>query len=196
VALLLVQTICSGVLAVDNINDVNQAIEQQQTAADGGSNVWLDLLKLLFILVLILGAAWSVVRFLGQKSSKRMQGKWMQVVDEVMLSNNRGIVLCRTGDRVYALGITDHNISLLFEVDSSVVLEEIGQYQYTLGEKQTDIDSWKKLFSGLVNNRKFTKKKTNEFKWLMEEQVQRLEKMNLEVRDGHTGGGNINDENE
>ncbi|WP_054694402.1 flagellar biosynthetic protein FliO [Syntrophomonas palmitatica] len=123
-----------------------------------------------------------------------MQGKWLQVVDEVALSNNRGIVLCKTGDRVYALGITDHNISLLFELDSAAVLEEIEQYK--LPENQTDLDSWKDFLFSMFKNRKIADKKTNEFKWLMEEQVQRLEKMNLEVRDGRTGGGKISDDNE
>ncbi|WP_054694405.1 hypothetical protein [Syntrophomonas palmitatica] len=64
-ALFIVQLMGSCVLAVDNINDLNRAYDQQEAAAGGGTNFWLDLLKLIIILLLILGAAWSVIRFLG-----------------------------------------------------------------------------------------------------------------------------------
>jgi len=194
-ALLVIHIVCVSALAVDNIDDVNRAIDQQETGAGEGASIWLDLLKLVFILVLILGAAWSVIRILGQKSSKRMQGKWLQVVDEVMMGNNRGIVLCRTGSRVYALGVTDHNISLLFEINSPEMLAEIEQQNIAGPEDAINAKSWVEYLSGLIKNRKTAGKNRNEFKWLMEEQVQRLDKMNLAVLDKH-GDGKNDDDNE
>ncbi len=45
---------------------------------------------------LIVAAAWSIIRLFGRQLSRKIQGDWLYVADEVMIGQNRGIVLCES----------------------------------------------------------------------------------------------------
>ncbi len=195
-ALILVPILAFNVLAVQDFSEVQKAIDSEQTENTRAPSLFLNFVKLIFILVLIIAAAWSIIRLFGNKATSRLQGTWIQVVDEVMLGQNRGIVLCEVGEKVYAVGVTDHNITVLFEVDNSKLLEEISKSNISIVETETSFN-WIRLKETLVKLLKpgqsmSRTKGPDNFHRLIEQQSQRLDEIsyrsiqNTEVNSGRS----------
>ena len=162
-----------------DMDKLNQELDNQSEANRQDFNLWLELFKLIVVLGLIIAAAYAVIRLFSRQVTGRIQGNWLHVVDEVMLGQNRGIILCEVGERVFAVGVTDHNISVLFEVNNPELLEQLNQYDddgqpdqnnMLKGIKDT-ISAWFKTKTLVPANRN----KQTEFHSLMEEQVKRLQ---------------------
>ncbi|HWP98595.1 MAG TPA: flagellar biosynthetic protein FliO [Syntrophomonadaceae bacterium] len=185
-AFLILLVMACSVQAVDDINAVNQINDQSQNTTTAGPNLLWETVKLVFILGVIIAAAWFIIRIFSKQARRRLQGNWLHVVDEVMLGQNRGIVLCEVAQRLYALGVTDHNITFLFEIDNPQILKEISQMPLTAGEDgaeahplKTFLNQWTKGPSGSQRNQ-------DEFHRLMEEQVGRIKSISL-LGSGQTG---------
>ncbi|MDD3365054.1 MAG: flagellar biosynthetic protein FliO, partial [Syntrophomonas sp.] len=111
----------------------------------------------------------------AKQVSTKMQGTWLHVVDEVMLGQNKGLVLCEVSGKIYALGVTDGQINLLFEVDNPKLLEEISSGDYIIKEKKelplmNSINDW-------FNRQLKIDKSSNspkDFHLLMQEQTKRI----------------------
>lgn len=178
-ALLLVAIFALDIQAVEDITQVQKAIDNQQVQDTRAPNLFLNFIKLIFILALIIGAAWSIIRLFGNKANSRLQGTWIQVVDEVMLGQNRGIVLCEAGEKVYAIGVTDHNISVLFEVDNPKLLEEISQSNISAvhTEEPFKWSDWKEVLGSIVNPRKSVSRTPKNFHLLIEQQTRKLDEI-------------------
>lgn len=112
-------------VAVEDIGQVQHELDKGTTDKPQKNIIWWEFVKLVFFLVLLIGLAGLVIRFLGKNTTTRSQGQFMRIVDEVVLGPNRGIALCEVGGRLYGLGITEHNITLLFETDNPELLEGI-----------------------------------------------------------------------
>lgn len=168
-----------NVLAVQDFGDVQKAIDNQQVENTGAPNLFLNFVKLIFILALIVGAAWSIIRLFGSKASGRLQGTWIQVVDEVMLGQNRGIVLCEVGEKVYAVGVTDHNITVLFEIDNPKLLEEISKSNIAVVETEATFNwsQWKEALSNLFKPKKSISRVPDNFHLLIEQESRRLDEI-------------------
>jgi len=177
IALALIPLLAINAVAVDNFGQVNQALDQQQKPVDTGGSIWMDIIKLILVLAVIMGAAWSVVRFFGNRSTARMQGKWLKVVDEIFLDHNRSIVLCKAGNIVYGLGVTDHNISLLFSVDDKDINRQIDKYLVEQSDFPSDPYSWKSIVNNIFKPHQTHSPKQKEFHWLIEEQARRLDNL-------------------
>ncbi|MGE5392088.1 MAG: FliO/MopB family protein [Deltaproteobacteria bacterium] len=176
-AMTLIPLLVINAVAVDNFGQVNQALDQQQQPAGTGGSIWVDIIKLILILAVIMGAAWTVVRFFGQRSTARMQGKWLKVVDEIFLDHNRSIVLCKAGNVVYGLGVTDHNISLLFKVDDKDISRQIDKFLVEQGTIPIETYSWKTVVNSIFKPRQTYSQNRKEFHWLIEEQARRLDNL-------------------
>ncbi len=163
-------------LAIDDITELQSELSQETPAATQSNNVAVEFIKLLFVLVLIIGAAWSVVKLFGQKATARLRGTWLHVVDEVILGQSRGIILCEVGQKVYAVGVTDHNISLLFEISNPKLMEEIASGDYMQPDRSNNLKIFKNGISKLFTGTDSLSNKKN-FHYLMEEQNQRLQEM-------------------
>ncbi len=168
--------------AVNSIEDVNREIDSQSAPKVESSGLWLNTIKLLVILGFIIAIAWLIIKFFGKKAQGKMQGNFLFIEDEVMLGQNRGIVLCSAGNAVYALGVTDHSISVLFEIKDEELLKQI-ENRKTEAPESITMDS-KSIIKEYVNklNRAINKKQlapssknTNEnFHKMMQEQLIRL----------------------
>ena len=168
-----------NVLAVQDFSDVQKAIDNQQVENTRAPNLFLNFVKLIFILALIVGAAWSIIRLVGNKTKGKLQGTWIQVVDEIMLGQNRGIVLCEVGEKVYAIGVTDHNITVLFEIDNPKLLEEISKSNIAVVDTEAAFN-WSQLkeaLNKLFKTRKSMSRVPNNFHLLIEQQSQRLDEI-------------------
>lgn len=176
-AVVLLQITIFPVLAAD-MDKLNQEFDRQQQQTMDKPNLLVEFMKLVMVLALIVGAAWSIIRLFSRQITSRMQGTWLHVVDEVTLGQNRGILLCEVGERIYAVGVTDHNISVLFEVTHPKLLEEI-----SLGleneRSRPSTDAWQNLGSQIKSrlNKVAPYRQTQkvDFHSLMEEQVKRIQ---------------------
>lgn len=131
----------SPVIAVNDIQDVNK-VNQQQAPESQSTSLILSFIKLILVLGIILATAWSIIHLFTKQNNAKMQGTWMHVVDEVMLGQNRGIVLCEVAGKVYALGVTDKEINLLFEIDNPKLMEEISSGNYISDGNPPSIPNW------------------------------------------------------
>ena len=99
-----------------------------------------SLLRIVVVLIVIVVAIWFTGRYLRNKFSSRLQGRWLKVVDEVVLGQNRGVVLCKIEDKIFALGITEQQINYLFTVDDELLTREIDhQIENGFSETQSSI---------------------------------------------------------
>ena len=163
-------------LAIEDIGELQNELSQDTPAAKQSNNIAVEFIKLLFVLIMIIGAAWSVVKLFGQKATARLQGTWLHVVDEVILGQSRGIILCEVGQKVYAVGVTDHNISLLFEIDNPKLMEDIAAGDYMQPDRSNNLKIFKNGVSKLLTGNENLSNRKN-FHYLMEEQNQRLQEM-------------------
>jgi len=167
--------ITGSALGIDNIQDLNTAMNQPQPEIQP-HNLWISILKLVLVLGIIVFAAWSTIRLFSKQVNSKIQGTWLHVVDEVMLGQNRGVVLCEIDRKLYALGVTEGQINLLFEVNNPGLLEEISKGDYVLRDKKEEpfINS----LTGLINRLKTKRNSTSprEFHLLMQEQARRVKR--------------------
>lgn len=177
-AVLLVQILIMPVMAVEDMQSFNQEYDKTQAPAAQTTSLWWEGMKMVVVLSLIVAAAWTVIRVFSRQAKRRLQGNWLHVVDEVMLGQNRGVVLCEVGQRLYALGVTDHNITCLFEIDNPQVIKEISQ-QAIEGFSQEELNPWKKALFDFVDRRRAPVQKQEEFHQLMEEQIKRMRSISL-----------------
>ena len=163
--------------AVTSIDSLNQEIENQGQPQPRSTNLWLDTVKLIMILALIVTVAWFIIRIFSKQAQNKMQGRFLRVADEVTLGQNRGIVLCTIDTKMYAIGVTDNSINLLFEVEDAELIKSIIDMENEDSSKVWPKDptkltrQWKK-----VSNRIFKTPPTvqHNFHELMENQLHRL----------------------
>lgn len=191
---LMLAMLAGNIWAIDNMSDLNQELDKELPGSDRSHNLWWDFLKLIVILGLIIAAAWSVIRIFGKQVSQKMQGNWLHVVDEVILGQNRGIVLCEIGEKLYAIGVTDHSISFLFEVNNPELHEEISQVEISPKDKLNGaglLELKNKIKSfGLRKSRPDRK----DFNLLMGEQLRRLEQLSYKSMEEREFGSKRSDE--
>lgn len=192
VSLVLVGSISLNAWAINDIEALNAELDRQQQNQpyNSGTNLWLDFIKLIVVLGLIIAAAWSIIRIFSKQITSKMQGTWIHVVDEVTLGPNRGIVLCEVGEKLYAIGVTDNNINLLFEVDNSKLLEEISysEHNSTLSPPNTttNFNELKNMIINKVRPNQPSSFNKKDFHNLMDEQFQRLEKIANDIEKNET----------
>lgn len=183
--LVLLFAFVSAVCAAD-MDGLNKELDKQTETRTKSPNLAVSFLKLIVALGLIVGAAWSILHILGKKMNVKSQGIWINVVDEIMLGQNRGIVLCEIGEKLYALGVTDHNINMLFEINNPKLLEEISQTNYHMPD--TDNRNYEKIkakIDNLFNKNKLKSVQNYNFSGLMEEQMKKMQELSkYYVKDG------------
>lgn len=168
----------SSCYATDNIEEVNKIIEQQEQPETDNSNLSIAMVKLVLVLGVIILAAWFIIKLFGRRFDTKMQGTWLKVVDEVMLGQNRGVVLCKINGKFFALGVTDNQINLLFELEDSDLLNEIAEKE-KLEAGENNLDEWTvKIKNLLKTNKKVVQNKN--FHLIMQEQTSKIREMGRE----------------
>ena len=106
----------SGELNLENIED-SQVIPMPSMA--------LLFLKLVLSLVIIIGLAYLTMRLLRKNMKVASQGETISVLDQYAFSMNKGIYITQIAGKVYVLGVTDHNISLISEITDEELVGEM-----------------------------------------------------------------------
>lgn len=66
--------------------------------------------------ILILVLAWWWSRFLGRKMSASAVGRYMKVIDSVMIGRDRQLLLVRIKDETFLIGVSQQQVSFMTKV--------------------------------------------------------------------------------
>ncbi|MEA1961746.1 MAG: flagellar biosynthetic protein FliO [Bacillota bacterium] len=174
-----VLTLTAGTaFGVEDFSNLDQALSQQQQQSElQPDNLVLNFIKLIIVLGLITGTAWLIIRLFGRQVGTRMQGTWLHVVDEVMLGQNKGIVLCEIADKIYALGVTEGQITKLFELEDLTLLEEIKKQDNETSREGQSLNPF--IRKGKIPL-SLTKRKEKKFHHLMQEHLNKVKDLDQE----------------
>lgn len=133
--------------SIENRPFPTESINNQDTPKDAPSVGW-TVFKLILSLLAIIALTYLIIRVFGKQVNRKFRGRWLQVLDELIIGPNRGVVLCEIGGRILALGVTDHNINVLFEVSDEHLIKEM----LAAGAPQ-EMEEWSQLtvIKGLVD---------------------------------------------
>lgn len=108
-------------------------------------------LNFLWAMILVVGLAYLAARLLKKMGwGKVSHAQYLEQIDYLPLGPKRGIALVQIADKTVALGITEHNIALLMEVDADAVtaraVAHAGTPEVTLPQFADEL--WRKLRRG------------------------------------------------
>lgn len=83
------------------------------------------LLQFFFLFALVIVLAWLTTRFVGQRMGSPMGGSSLRVLQHIPAGRDRSIMLLEVGGRVYLLGITAHQVTLLDAIEDPEVMARI-----------------------------------------------------------------------
>lgn len=112
---------CSAFAAAKELN-LDTAAEPQVAPMP---SMFLLLLKLIISLVIIVGLTILVMKLLRKNMKVLSRGVNISVLDQYAFSLNKGVYITQVVDRVYVLGVTDHNISLITEITDREQINEL-----------------------------------------------------------------------
>lgn len=88
------------------------------------SMFWL-FIKLVVSLAFIVGLTYLTVKVARRKLTYSSAGEFIRVLDQHAFAMNKGVYITEVAGRVYVLGVTDHNITILSEVDDVQVIADL-----------------------------------------------------------------------
>ncbi len=130
------------------------------------------LVKLVVSLIIVGGLAYLTIRFLKRNTQINSGSENMVLLDQLALGMNRGVFVVDVASKVLVLGVTDHNVNLLYEVTDSEAIKEMREKAAEL-EAESIIPPrfWEILFAG----RKPGNQQQPSFKSHIQEQVKKLQ---------------------
>jgi flagellar protein FliO/FliZ len=82
-------------------------------------------LSLLLTFAIVVGLAYFTSKFLSQRLSPSLHSRNMLIRDVVFLGTNRALYLVEIANRIFLLGVTDHNITQLQEFTDENFIAEL-----------------------------------------------------------------------
>ncbi|WP_212972354.1 flagellar biosynthetic protein FliO [Bacillus sp. J14TS2] len=126
-------------------NQTDRKTEENQSTEKVGIN-FLDVLKMLASLVLVLAILYFLLKFIQKKSQSYQQNKLIQSIGGTTLGGNRSVQLVKVGRRILILGVGE-DIQLLQEItDEKEMNEFLHQHNKQLEQKLEPTDLISKLF--------------------------------------------------
>lgn len=115
------------------------------------------LFRLVISLVVVIGLAVVLIKLLQRRNLTTSTGHWMRIIDQVGIGPNRALLLTEIAGRIYILAVTDHNISLLLEINDTsqvaAILDE--SLEGRIPSQGSEIwRTWRKPFQHIFNAKK------------------------------------------
>ncbi len=99
----------------------------------------LSVVSVILVCVIILVIAWLFSRLLGKTWAHAQKGRYLDIIDQAPLGQDRALLIVRIQDNYYLVGSTPQNIQLVAELgddfDPSAVREDYGSWNGTQGGK-------------------------------------------------------------
>lgn len=138
------------------------------------------LVRLVISLIVIAILAYLVIKFLRKNMQARNDGDSISILDQVALGLNKGIFITEIGNKVYVLGVTDHNINLVTEINDPNVIADMRNKAAERQMEPVVPTSVTSFILNLINNIRNNSAKTNrqkDFKSHIQAQVNKLQSM-------------------
>ncbi len=108
--------------------DNNDYLKYQEPKPTGGFS-WLSTIAYIFTLLItflvVIGLAYFVSRFLGQKMGSLSVVGDNKILATLSLGPNRGIYVIQIAEKCFIIGVTDHSINLLQEITDKEEIERL-----------------------------------------------------------------------
>ncbi|SFD80357.1 flagellar protein FliO/FliZ [Lentibacillus persicus] len=112
--------------------------EQQKTETDGSTgtgSLLINLIKMIFALLLVLGLIYILLKFLNKRSNRFQQGKGMENIGGISVGPNKSVQAVRIGSKVYLIGVGE-NVELLEEITDDATIEAILHKKHSVENQQ------------------------------------------------------------
>jgi len=183
-----------------NVQAIQMDSEQQRVdinyrepqPADTPGVFWM-VVQMILALGLILVLAWGAIRIFGSGLRSRMQGNYVRILDEVALGANRSVVVIEIGGKSMLLGVTDHQITMLGELqDPQLIQDMIASAQMNPNGFAPGTNVWQQLKELFGPSRSRTSR-TRAFDAMVDNRMEVLKKMTERLRglneSGHRDSG-------
>ncbi len=124
-------------------------VSEYENPVSNRPSLFMDFVKLVFSLVIVILLAYILVRVLGKKIKRIQQGDHIEIIDSMPLGVNRGIHIIYAANKYLIVGITEHSINLLGEVEDEEQLEELaGKRMMAQGEMDFRLSpiNWQRFY--------------------------------------------------
>ncbi|HHY39620.1 MAG TPA: flagellar biosynthetic protein FliO [Syntrophaceticus sp.] len=91
--------------------------EYSEPALVSPPSIGSTLLRLILSLLIVIVLIFLLIKFLQRQMPFTRSGRWMRILDQVVIGQNRALILAEIAGKIYVLGITEHNITKLLEID-------------------------------------------------------------------------------
>jgi flagellar protein FliO/FliZ len=99
----------------------------------------LSVVSVILVCAIIIVIAWLFSRLLGKTWSRAQKGRYLDIIDQAPLGQDRALLIVRIQDKYYLVGSTPQNIQLIAELgddfDPAAVREDYGSWNGTGGQK-------------------------------------------------------------
>ncbi|TGB00292.1 flagellar biosynthetic protein FliO [Sporolactobacillus shoreae] len=96
--------------------------------AIGGSNLFLDFVKIVFALLIVLALIYLLYRFVAKKTGKFREGNLLKNLGGVSVGTNRSVQLIRIGNKVMVIGVGE-TVQLLKEISDPSEIEALASQE-------------------------------------------------------------------
>lgn len=128
---------------------------------------WAGLIGTVIVFLIILSIAFWLIKRLNRYSVRNMDSPWARVLDRQVLYGNQVLYLVEIAGKIQILGVTDHHISKVEEINDPDIAAEILEEIAHKPEEKLD-----KFMSGIFNKLNPKKKRdtfSSELERLLEE---------------------------
>ncbi len=108
------------------LNQEEQTEENNQNSdivSDDGSLI-LDLIKMVFMLGIVLGLIYFLLKFLQKRNKMFQQTRSLENLGGISLGSNKSIQMVKIGSKIFVVGVGE-NVQLLTEIEDEQLLEEL-----------------------------------------------------------------------
>lgn len=135
------------------------------------------LLRLVISVAVIGGLTFVTMKFLRKNLHPQSSGEFISIFDQYALGVNKGIYVVEIADQVLVLGVTDQNVNVLSTIKDNEVIEEMRTRMLLRQNSMVPANN-----IGSYLGQKFGSKKQVEFKAHIQEQIQKLQSINVNVK--------------
>jgi len=136
-----------------------QPYQAPTPVAPPGMNMGSEILQLVLSLVVVIGLALVLIKFLQRNTMLSRQSAWARIVDQVSVGPNKMLVLAEIFGKVYVLGVTEHSITTL------------------LGENDIDLSQVKQAFAEAENRKRIVPSYLgNPFRGILDSRIEDLKR--------------------
>lgn len=90
----------------------------------GDTLLW-EFIKAVFLFGIVIVLAWFTTRFVGLRMGGAVRGRSLRVLEHVPAGRDRSVMLLEVGGRVYLVGSTAQQVTLLDAIDDPDVIDRI-----------------------------------------------------------------------